>query len=574
MMPRMPPQHHHQQPEAHGLGHGHGFGHQGLPFQHPFMQRHFPHMNPALAAEQPAKKSPPLERKARHGVEISDLRQDNLTEADARQLLSTFVVIRMEKSINQNDLDEVGKPLKPTWERAIRTEETDVSQHEATRKVRELDKKTDPVVDKKAELSTVVQRQIEKAQESLEKHEEDDRYEYVLAQFESKTREIDEKSPLFKTYGQKKDKDKKAKAAGKGDKADKGKHSKTLERVSVTAYFKRMPRRDQNALKMFEEKKKRAKGEKEKDKEKEPAAKPPNDGAGPGPQPMPVPPFHFPPPQMMMPPGQGPPQVFADLPQGQGFPIPEQGQGEPGVPDVEMRNPRGGGVRIYVDRPRSSGSSYTSEESWDSDEESELITPESSVGSSSRRSYRKYKDRERRHHDRPENFGLEVPRRHNRKDQDYVTSGTSPPAGATSASPRPRTLPQPSVNIGTILKQAYRDGCDDTEATLRPLVVQRSSSPGYRPISSTEARRAVSGERLDEMEDEIARLRIDDERRRERERRIRRDQEYRNDRLADELERERRFSSRLSGRFESRDDLFPGVEVLLERRRDGRYYRK
>ncbi|RKP04733.1 hypothetical protein THASP1DRAFT_33464, partial [Thamnocephalis sphaerospora] len=310
MMPRMPPQEH-----RHPGVHGH-HGHHGLPFQHPLFPRQFPApMNgavPAAApAEPPAKKPPPLERRAKHGAEISDLRQDNLSEADARQILSTFVVIRMEKSINENDLDEVGKPLQPTWNRAIRTEETDVSQHEATRKVRELDKKTEPVVDKKAGLSTVVQRQIEKAQESLEKDELDERYEYVLAQFDSKTREIDERSPLFKTHGQKKDKDKK-------EKADKSKHSKLLERVSVTAYFRRVPRRDQNALKMLEEKKKRAKGEKE--KEKEPAAKPAGDGPGPqpAPQPMPMHPLQFPPPQMMMPPEQGGPQVFPDMQQGQG----------------------------------------------------------------------------------------------------------------------------------------------------------------------------------------------------------------------------------------------------------------
>lgn len=202
-----------------------------------------------------------------------------MTEADAREELSSYIVIRMEKAQNPNETDKVGKPVVPSWERATQTEETDISQEEATRKVRDLNKKTDTAMNKKDDMPAIVQRQIERAQESLQRYEEDARYEYVLAQLECKFAEIDEKSPLYKVHVAKKDKDKdKDKEKDKKDKdkdkdkdrdrsrkgkeyrgekeyrGDKAKQSKKFERAGVTVYFRRVPKRSEDAMEMLHQK--------------------------------------------------------------------------------------------------------------------------------------------------------------------------------------------------------------------------------------------------------------------------------------------------------------------------------
>ena len=193
--------------------------------------------------------SPP-ERKPKHGTEISDLRYENMTEADAREDLSTYIIIRMDKSQNTNERD---RAVVPSWDRVTRTEEIDISQEEATRKVRELNKKTDTAINKKNEMPANVQRQIERARDVLETWDPDSRYEYELAQLESRISEIDEKSPLYKIHISKgKDKDKKPKS-GEEYRDEKGKNNKKFERVSVTAYFRRVPKRNLDALDMLQQ---------------------------------------------------------------------------------------------------------------------------------------------------------------------------------------------------------------------------------------------------------------------------------------------------------------------------------
>ncbi|POR38698.1 Uncharacterized protein TPAR_01099 [Tolypocladium paradoxum] len=537
MPPRMPHQMPHQMPPQ--------MPHQVPPPQMPLQMP--PQMAPPPRT--PIQQQPP-ERRGTHAVEISDIRCENLTEADARHRLSSFVVIRLEKSASPNEVDDEGYPLRPTWQRVARVEETDISQQEATRKVRELMKKG-PVADKKGELGTSVQRQLEAAQVNLEETEPDPRYHYILAQLESKTRKIEHDSPLL--YDKDNKKSKKSKDGNKKSRDDsrksreynrkykeyriepaKSKHKDKLERVSVTAYFKRTPRAGENALRMLEEK--------ERSKYQHPSMQAPPMG-----QPMFLPqpmqhshPIH-PQPQPPQPQPQPPPPPPPPPP---GFPMPGQAvgpigpghQGRQARPaDVEVIPPgRRQAINLYFGSCRESRSSFTSDEFWDSDG-SEYMTPESSAGSSSRPSHHgKYRNQSgHRPRDRPENFGLEVPRRHSKRDQDYLPSTK---LLREPSSPGPRAL-APAVDLDRILEQAYRDGRDDAARVgpLRPKVIQ--APPAFRRLPDYEARREIFAENLDRMGDRLHRTYLDNEDRQERD--FRREQDGRYNRQSDDLERGR-----------------------------------
>ncbi|GJN66605.1 hypothetical protein PLICBS_000624 [Purpureocillium lilacinum] len=627
--PQMPPQH--RPPPMMN-------GHQAFP--QPMSGPHMAAGNANMAARPPVQRLPP-ERRAKHSVEISDLRLKNPTEADARQLLSSIIVVRHEKWTSPNELDEEGYPATPSWERVTRTEEADISQHEANRKIRELAKEGS-VVDKKASLHELIQRQLEETQAHLEETDPDPRYRYILTQLDWKIKKIEENSTLYHKTEKKskdKDKDKKDKDGKDGKKSKKNKEykietaksskskpkSKTRkERVSVTAYFKRVPRDSENALKMLDEirksKKPQSQGQPQQQQQQQQqqhqqqqqraAAHHANMAQGPpmG-QPMPhFPPQHHqpqqahPPPQAMpqMPPAppmhhqprpQQPPMGFPMGPQPMGGqplgPQPVGGQhmggqpfagqpmgGQPAGPrpghiggqghqgrsaNIEVVPPAGKGFKLYFGSPRDSRSSFTSDDGWES-EGSEYMTPESSIGSSSRRSHHgRYRSRSRhRQRERPEAFGLEVPRRHSKRDVDYIPTGTST---REPASPGPKAL-TPVVDVDRLVEQAYRNGREDEaiRGSLRPKVIQ--APPLFRRITDHEARREVFADDLDRMGEDLYRTRLDDEIRQSRDLRRLQDAQY--ERQRDDLERDRRMQDRL-GRYDPADRI-PRTTV------DGRDY--
>ncbi|KAJ6444754.1 mitochondrial DNA helicase (Pif1) [Purpureocillium lavendulum] len=595
--PQMPPQQR-QPPMMNGL--------QGFP-----QPMNGPQMQPpqANAHGRVAVQQPPPERRARHSVEVSDLRLKNTTEADARQLLSSIIVVRHEKWFSPNELDDEGYPIEPSWARVTRTEEADISSQEANRKVRELAKEG-PVADKKAELGTLIQQQLEETQANLEKTDPDRRYRYILTQLDWKTRKVDESTSYHKaekkSKGKKDSKDGKDGKKGKKPKEykiemaksskSKSKSKTRKERVSVTAYFKRTPIDSENALKMLDEIRK-SKKPKEQAQQHGPqhgqqqaqqqrvAAQQANFGHLMG-QGMP----HFPPqvhhhqqaqqhPQAMpqMPPVQqmnpqprpqqapmgGGPFQMPHPPMG-GQPVGAQpmgahamggqpaaarqghigghGQGHPGrAANIEVVPPAGKGFKLYFGgSPRDSRSSFTSDDGWES-EGSEYMTPESSIGSSSRRSHRgRYRSRSRhRPRERPEAFGLEVPRRHSKRDVDYIPAGIS---SREPTSPGPKAL-APAVDVDRLLEQAYRDGREDEaiRESLRPKVIQ--APPVFRRITDHEARREVFADELDRMGDNLYRTRLDDELRHDRE--VRRQQDARYERQLDDMERDRRMQDRM-----------------------------
>ncbi|KAH0594895.1 hypothetical protein MHUMG1_07192 [Metarhizium humberi] len=215
--------------------------------------------------EQHMNQQAPRHRKREPWDGVVDLRNENMFEDDARHKLSSYVVWRMEKAQRPNATDELGYPCLPTWECATHREERDISQQAAALRVYELDREGDRVMLKKKKLPEVVQQQIERAQQKLQDREDDDRYEYHLAQLESKVTRINESHPLYHVHTSRSEKYRNDRHRNEGhrrsreyrsDKAyqgDKKKQDKKYERASVTAYFVRVPKRNEDVIEMLKE---------------------------------------------------------------------------------------------------------------------------------------------------------------------------------------------------------------------------------------------------------------------------------------------------------------------------------
>ncbi|KAL6851134.1 hypothetical protein ACO1O0_008262 [Amphichorda felina] len=202
----------------------------------------------------------------RQRVEVHDNRSRCFTEPDARDRLSSYVLVTMTKTDVSNEEDDEGNPLQPTWDRAtLKTDE--ISKQEATRKVRSLDKETYRAVDKKQDLSLALQGQLDYAQRSLEESEVDPRYHHVLAQFDFRYGKVDDPPALLyvdggghkKSKHRSRSKDRKRdKSKGKGkhrskyyEEPHRSKEKRRKEIATVTAYFRRAPRPEINALEMW-----------------------------------------------------------------------------------------------------------------------------------------------------------------------------------------------------------------------------------------------------------------------------------------------------------------------------------
>ncbi|KAK6207498.1 hypothetical protein QIS74_12579 [Colletotrichum tabaci] len=136
----------------------------------------------------------PLELRQKRLVEPSDLRSERMTEANAREALSEYVVYRLEKVNDPDEIDDEGYPAVPTWENVTRTEVRDLSKPVITRTIRHLDDEGKSVMQKKMKLTATQQRQIEKAQNDLETHNHDKRFCYTLQQIDTKMKKLSKDS--------------------------------------------------------------------------------------------------------------------------------------------------------------------------------------------------------------------------------------------------------------------------------------------------------------------------------------------------------------------------------------------
>ncbi|RDA85469.1 hypothetical protein CP532_0008 [Ophiocordyceps camponoti-leonardi (nom. inval.)] len=185
-----------------------------------------------------------------HAGSICDIRPEMKAEAEARQKLSSYVVTRMKKHEEPDEVDEEGCLVRPTWQRVSRCLKMKVSQEEAARRVDELNLTTGSAREKKSELGESVQRQMERAREDLEAEDTDSRYQHVIAQIESLVRPYPRDVARVRAA---------AAVANEGRKRKSKAKFRHHERVQLTVYFKRMPRTGENAVRMLEEEERRRK---------------------------------------------------------------------------------------------------------------------------------------------------------------------------------------------------------------------------------------------------------------------------------------------------------------------------
>ena len=205
-------------------------------------------MAPPPHSPRPLYQSPP-ELPSQRNIHILNTRDEDINEEEAYNRLTSYVVVRIEKATDPYDIDSEGRALPPTWEKASHSIRRDVSQHDAKRKVRKLDKETGSVADKKKHLPSAIQRQLEYAWKNLERTESDPRFVYTLAQ-------VDWKSKVDEIEGgeERRDRRSKDKKRSKNRHESKGssRSKAKSERVSVTAYFRREPGRNENCVRMLE----------------------------------------------------------------------------------------------------------------------------------------------------------------------------------------------------------------------------------------------------------------------------------------------------------------------------------
>lgn len=206
-------------------------------------------------------------------VQISDIRREpgRLTEQEARDELSDFVIFRFERADGANDYDSEGDPIRPTWANVVRTEVRGISKKEAARQVKALHDVHKPLGEKKASLTDAQQRQLEKVLEGLELNERDSRYHYVLVQIDRKLRDKKvrdrsrDKSTIRK-HGDKKHGERHRRYSenrgrretvefvdflGRRRSMVRETRKKVQETVSITAYYKRCPKPEVDAIAML-----------------------------------------------------------------------------------------------------------------------------------------------------------------------------------------------------------------------------------------------------------------------------------------------------------------------------------
>ncbi|KAK9777686.1 hypothetical protein AB5N19_11624 [Seiridium cardinale] len=230
------------------------------PGQHQPM--HHQPMHP-MQAPAPPREALPLElRVNRPLVDISDIRQDFLTDAEMRARCIEYCPYRFEKALDSgryDDDDGEDERVPSSWERAIRTRVQGMSKKDIVKEIRRLDSTTHDVVQKKSTLSPALLRQLDIAMDQLSKSEHDPaNFVWTLAQIDHQLKEVDTGTAMQRNripLGQKVPRPKTHRSSSKRRSSSSlpaGSKKKFWERLSLTAYFKRSPRPHVNIALMYQ----------------------------------------------------------------------------------------------------------------------------------------------------------------------------------------------------------------------------------------------------------------------------------------------------------------------------------
>ncbi|KAL2881117.1 hypothetical protein SGCOL_003407 [Colletotrichum sp. CLE4] len=535
-----------------------------------------PMVMPRPMPVQPPNDMIPPELRRKGLVQRSDLRNERMTDADAREALSDYVVYRFEKVNDPNEIDDEGNPVKSTWENVIRTEVQDLSKPAITRTIRDLDAEGRTAMQKKLDLTGTQQRQIEKAQNNLDAHNLDRRFNYTLQQISIKIRKLSKDSIEYRQYMAERESKKVVVTKVKERKSKKN----LLETLSMTVYFKREPRFGEDAKAILKEREREIEQQQRLQEQQrqyhhaqqlmaqrhlhELAMRRQHD--------------EF---QRHLPPQGGPPRPPLPLPK----PIKEK-------TDVKIIKTEKGKTKVYNIPSRSSGSSGSShsDDSWSESGR----TPSTSVtgsSDSSRHSPRRGRHRSRvrsrshsrsrrRYHDRPEHYSIKVTRHHTKHDHRFLDDDVprgllpnSPPLAPLIMPGGPDHLEHELFRPRRLADTAYDNELDDIElfrtlgrrrqVALSPRVIHRR--PSFRIVDSEEVVRARHEDDLDN----VRRLTIRDEMRFE-DRRVS-EEELAADRREADMRR-RQLETRFRRSSLERDALFRDEETYEERAREAKQY--
>ncbi|KAI0446059.1 hypothetical protein F4803DRAFT_77574 [Xylaria telfairii] len=239
-------------------------GHPNLPPQgHPGGQFQGYPQGHSVVPPAPPRVSIPLDLRGGPTIQISDVREDLMSESDMKEELSDYVIVRFEKVTDRDEIDEHGRPKWPSWEQAIRTDDWSISKKEATKKVRQLNATSKSVLDKKNSLTPPLKRQIDRTQEDLMRTEPDvANYQWTLVQIDHQLRAIDPfyASSLTGSLNYQPTRGHRSPTLGISSKRSHSKgrsrHSKKriYERLSLSAYFKRAPRPGVDIQRLWQDK--------------------------------------------------------------------------------------------------------------------------------------------------------------------------------------------------------------------------------------------------------------------------------------------------------------------------------
>ncbi|KAI1637640.1 hypothetical protein F4809DRAFT_310515 [Biscogniauxia mediterranea] len=423
---------------------------------------------PGAGGQPPAPPRNPLPVDMRGGppVQISDVRQDCLSEAEMAAQLTEYFTYRFEKLTESGEYDDNGQPRRPTWDRAIRSQVRHMSQEEMARRIRYLDQHSQPLTAKKNTLSPVLQRQIDKAQQELMNNDPDSmNYQWVLAQVEHQLKEwpvyTETKLPHCSTPRKHCPTKKRSKPS-----AHRSCKKKFYERISLTTYFKRIPRPGAPIQALWINKYRRP----QMPQNMQPPPPPPV-------RPHPQPQQQQPPPQSGKPGGNYPGPPGGNRPPGQAPTAPGGHPGGPGGPGGHGGKAGHGGARDKQKHP-------VHVVPVDSDQES-VHSPVFSSAESGATSATCYSE-PRRHHGpaRPPVQQIKVESRGRRPHRHHHHHHRHHLLHSERLSPIPLPPPPPLSDIE--LEQAYRAGRRDER--LRPRIVQAHPPVRPRPRSRSRSR--------------------------------------------------------------------------------------
>lgn len=561
------------------------------------MQPHFP-----LPPPPPPRDALPMDlRLSRtNNIDIVDVSESLLSDADKRQRCTDYALFRFEKVLDRNPYDEdEDDRIKSSWEKAIRTKVQDLSKRDIEREIRRLDLTTTDVVQKKTTLGQALLRQLDNTLEELIQSDHDRaNYHWTLAQVDHKLKQVDKHTAMSRNnripIPAKRSNTRKRRASYSAKPK-----KKYWERVSVTAYFKHSPRPHVDIRALYENKRRgwaMTQG----------GGQPPMmmmNGPHGDPRQPPHPIVHGPPPQKGPPPhlggNAGPPRKLPQPPPppalrpGQGLrpglgPGPGQGQG-PGRGALPQRITNVRPPQVYHESASDSGSDSEGSEGSSVFSEPTHTTSDSRSSNSSKLDKRGGKrgrsQRRSRSHDRKDgrsrgnsrHYGVDTPRLHTRREQNYILGGGArlPQAPA----PPPLIEIASASDIERIQENAYIAGRSDERANNRlvdelaletrprfaPPPLRALPPPRHvvRTIDPHDIPREIVRElrRPSYPDEELAhfeRLSIDDH-----------DLEYERDLRRYDRGRRREFSLRDS--FEDEDDLVREVPHVRLRRRATEY---